>query len=182
MEVSIYNVDTLNRREGGGLTWNADYKFTGWYCNKYAPKNNNATDGVGASELDYDVNEKVIRYADVLLMASEAHMMKPAPDEATARQYINDVRDRAGLDPIDAGLSGSALFDALVLERRLELAMEGHRYFDLIRWGLAADVLVDQPEASSNFKGSFETGKHEVWPIPQQEIDRSGGVLDQNNY
>ena len=182
LEASIYNVDTLNQREGGDLTWNADYKFTGWYCDKYAPKQNNATDGVGTSELDYDVNEKVIRYADVLLLAAEAHMLKSTPEENKTHDYINRVRDRVDLADIDAGLTGQDLFDALVKERRLELAMEGHRYFDLIRWGMAEDVLVDQPEAPSNNKGSFQTGKHEVFPIPQQEIQRSGGVLEQNNY
>ncbi|MCF8226461.1 MAG: RagB/SusD family nutrient uptake outer membrane protein [Bacteroidales bacterium] len=182
METSIYSIDTLNNRQGGGLTWNSDYKYTGWYCNKYAPKQSNRGDGVGASELDYDVNEKVIRYADVLLLAAEAHMMKTAPDEAKTHEYINKVRDRVDLDPIDAGLTGNALFDALVKERRLELAMEGHRYFDLIRWGLASQKLVNQPEAASNFKGSFEEEKHEYFPIPLQEIQRSNGKLEQNNY
>lgn len=182
METSIFNVDSLNSREGGGVTWNADYKFTGWYCNKYAPKKSNAGDGVGASELDYNVNERVIRYADVLLLAAEAHMMKSTPDEGKTRDYINLVRDRVTLAPVDAGLSGIALFDALVIERRLELAMEGHRYFDLIRWGMAGDVLVNQPQATSNNKGSFEVGKHEYFPIPFQEIQRSGGILEQNNY
>ncbi|MEX0981305.1 MAG: RagB/SusD family nutrient uptake outer membrane protein [Bacteroidales bacterium] len=182
METSIFNIDTLNARQGGGLSWNKDYKYTGWYCNKYAPKKSNAGDGVGASELDYNVNERVVRYADVLLLAAEAHMLKSAPEEGKTHQYINEVRDRAGLADIDAGLTGTDLFDALVIERRLELAMEGHRYFDLIRWGLAGDMLVNQPEAPSNNKGSFEVGKHEYFPIPFQEIQRSEGVLEQNNY
>ncbi len=181
MNASIYNVDTLNAQEGD-LSWNKDYKYTGWYCNKYAPKDINEGDGVGASELDYNVNERVIRYADVLLLAAEAHMMKPSPEENKTHEYINRVRDRVDLDPIDAGLTGNALFDALVKERRLELAMEGHRYFDLIRWELADDVLVNQPEATSNNNGSFEAGKHEFFPIPNQEIQRSNGVLEQNNY
>lgn len=182
MNASIYNADTLNAQEGGDLSWNKDYKYTGWYCNKYAPKTIAYGDGVGASELDYNVNERVIRYADVLLLAAEAHMMKTTPEENLTRGYINDVRDRAELGPIDAGLTGNALFEALVKERRLELAMEGQRYFDLIRWGLADDVLVNQPEATSNNKGSFQTGKNEYFPIPNQEIQRSNGVLEQNNY
>ena len=181
LETSIYNIDTLNARQGG-LSFNRDYKYTGWYCNKYAPKKINQGDGIGASELDYNVNERVVRYADVLLLAAEAHMLKSAPEENKTHQYINEVRDRVDLAPIDAGLSGDDLFNALVTERRLELAMEGHRYHDLIRWGIAGDVLVNQPEAPSNNKGSFEVGKHEFFPIPFQEIQRSGGVLEQNNY
>lgn len=182
LEASVYNMDTLNARQGGGLSWNKDYKYTGWYCNKYAPKVISEGDGIGASELDYNVNERVIRYADVLLLAAEAHMMKASPDESKTHEYINLVRDRVDLAPIDAGLSGAALFEALKKERRLELAMEGSRYFDLIRWGIAKDVLVNQPQATSNNKGSFVEGKHEYFPIPNQEIQRSNGVLEQNNY
>lgn len=181
-KVSIYNIDSLNAEQGGNLSWNSDYKYTGWYCNKYAPKEINIGDGIGATELDYNVNERVIRYADVLLLAAEAYMLKPAPDEGKAHDYINMVRDRAGLEDLDPGLSGEALFEAYVEERRLELAMEGHRYHDLIRWGMAGDVLVNQPQAESNNKGSFIEGQHEVFPIPNQEIERSGGVLEQNNY
>lgn len=182
METSIYNVDSLKAREGDDVSWTADYKFTGWYCNKYAPKESNRGDGIGASELDYNVNERVIRYADILLLAAEAHMMKTTPEENKTHDYINMVRDRVSLTPINAGLAGNDLFDALVKERRLELAMEGHRYFDLIRWGMAGDVLVNQPQAPSNNKGSFQVGTHEYFPIPAQEIQRSNGVLEQNNY
>ncbi len=186
MEVSIYNMDSVKAREArdttttGKVTWTSDYKYTGWYCNKYAPKASNRGDNIGASELDYNVNERVIRYADILLLAAEAHMMKPSPDEAKTHEYINDIRERVGLADIDTNLSGDDLFDALVKERRLELAMEGHRYFDLIRWGMASDVLVNQPEATSNNYGSFIEGENELFPIPLQEMERSGGVLEQN--
>ncbi len=180
MNASIYSTDSIKAQEGGNVTWNADYKYTGWYCDKYAPKNSNRGDGIGSPELDYNVNERVIRYADILLLAAEAHMMKPGPDEATARDYINEVRNRVGRPDLDPGLSGPDLFDAYVLERRLELAMEGHRYFDLIRWGMAEDVLVNQPQATSVNKGSFTVGVNEYFPIPLQEIERSGNVLEQN--
>lgn len=181
---SVYSTDSIKAREqrenGTNVTWNEDYKYTGWYCEKYAPKESNKGDGIGASELDYNVNERVIRYADVLLMAAEAHMFKSTPDEAKTHEYINMIRDRVDLPDIDPNLTGDDLFDALVKERRLELAMEGHRYFDLIRWDMAADVLVDQPEAPSNHHGSFIEGENEVFPIPLEEIKRSGNVLEQN--
>ena len=184
MMASVYSTDSVKayekRTSGKNVTWNSDYKYTGWYCNKYAPTEANSGDGVGASELDYNQNERVIRYADILLLAAEAHMMKSAPDESKTHEYINKVRRRAKLSEINTSLSGNDLFDALVIERRLELAMEGHRYFDLIRWGMAADVLVNQPQGPSNNYGSFVEGVNEVFPIPLQEIDRSGNVLKQN--
>jgi starch-binding outer membrane protein, SusD/RagB family len=181
MNASIYSTDSVRASEAVSVTWNSDYKYTGWYCNKFAPKKANQGDGIGASELDYNANEKIIRYPDVLLMAAEAHMFKSSPEEAKTREYINLVRGRVSLPEISASLSGSDLFNALVKERRLELAMEGQRYFDLVRWGLAPSILVNQPVAPSNTKGSFIEGKHEVFPIPFQEIERSGGVLQQND-
>jgi len=179
MNASIYCTDSLKAADAS-ITWVSDYKYTGWYCNKYAPKKVSETDGVGAKELDYNVNQYIFRYADLKLMAAEAHLFKSSPDENTARNYINDVRNRVGLTPVPGSVTGSDLFDALVKERHLELAMEGQRYLDLIRWGLAPSVLVNQPQAESNIYGSFQEGKHEYFPIPQQEIDRSSGGLTQN--
>jgi hypothetical protein len=83
--------------------------------------------------------------------------------------FFNEVRTRAGLDPI----TGVSLSD-IKKERRLELAMEGFRFFDLVRWGDATSVLANR---------GFIQGKHEVFPIPQEEIVNSGGKMTQNdNY
>ena len=68
---------------------------------------------------------------------------------------------------LNLNVSGSALTDAIWLERKYELALEGHRFFDLVRTGQAASTIP-----------GFIAGKHEVFPIPQQEIDISG--LEQN--
>ena len=82
---------------------------------------------------------------------------------------FNKVRDRAGLDPLSA-----VTMDDIKVERRLELAMEGFRYIDLIRWGDAPSVLGDL---------GFVQNKHEVFPIPQDEILNSNNTLVQNeNY
>lgn len=70
------------------------------------------------------------------------------------------------------------------MERRLELALEGHRYFDLVRWGIAKNVL----ESYSQFEGTYlpfyrglvYNSHNDYFPIPQTEIDRSGGTLRQN--
>ncbi|AZQ42840.1 RagB/SusD family nutrient uptake outer membrane protein [Nonlabens ponticola] len=112
-------------------------------------------------------NVRILRYAEVLLMNAEAKSIIGG-DVATP---LNLVRQRAGLDDSD-DLSTEAVWK----ERRLELAFEHDRYFDLVRQGRAEEVL--------NSKGiRFIAGKHEVFPIPQEQIDLSGGALVQNpNY
>jgi tetratricopeptide (TPR) repeat protein len=138
---------------------------TGFYNNKYIKR----IDELGAPDTDLTspLNTKVIRYADVLLMAAEAHNRKPAPNDGLARQYLNEVRDRVDMSHVVA--SGTALTEAIYHERRVELAGEGHHFFDLVRTGKAADQIPD-----------FKKGKNEVFPIPQAEIDLAGAGWKQN--
>lgn len=112
-------------------------------------------------------NDRVIRFADVLLLHAEASFH--IGDESSAHTSLNRVRQRVGLDDVTA--SGDALLDAIYHERRVELAMEGHRFFDLVRTGRAAEEL-----------GSlgFQEGKHHILPIPDLEIVKSNGVYNQN--
>ena len=112
-------------------------------------------------------NVRILRFAEVLLMNAEAKSILGG-DVATP---LTRVRLRAGLNAA-TDLSTLAIWE----ERRLELAFEHDRYFDLVRQGRAAMVL--------NSKGiPFVEGKHEVFPIPQEQIDISGGALIQNpNY
>jgi len=112
-------------------------------------------------------NVRILRYAEVLLMNAEAKSIVGG-DVATP---LNAVRIRAGLNS-----ATDLTTEAVWAERRLELAFEHDRYFDLVRQGRAAQVL--------NSKGiPFVAGKHEVFPIPQEQIDISGGALVQNpNY
>lgn len=129
------------------------------------------------------LNNRQIRYADVLLMYAEAAL--GAGDEATARTYINMVRTRVGLSEI--ALADNA---ALRHERRVELAMEGHRWFDLVRWeGVAGNGLkahmdaykaTETQEAQSHIQ-EFVAGKHEIFPIPQEEIQLNPTEMKQNN-
>lgn len=141
---------------------------TGFYNNKYIKRADEPS--APDDDLTSPVNNKVIRYADVLLMAAEAHNRKPSPNDVLSRQYLNEVRDRAQLG--DVNLSGQALTNAIYHERRVELAGEGHRFFDLVRTGKAVDEI-----------SGFVTGKHELFPIPQAEIDLAGAGWAQNpNY
>lgn len=113
-------------------------------------------------------NDRVIRLADVLLMHAEA--CQQLGDEATAIASLNMVRTRAAVPLIQEGsVSGQALLDAIWHERRVELGLEGHRFFDLVRQGRAAEVLE-----------GFVPGKSELFPIPTAEITLSNGQLTQN--
>jgi hypothetical protein len=144
----------------------APYKNTGLYDQKYLPRKGQTS---GQPELNYLNNYRTIRYSDVLLMAAEALNKKTNPDDVTAQGYLNQVRRRAFGDQLhDVTSTGGTLYTAILNERRLELAMEGERFFDLVRTGQAATVL------GPNFKA----GKHELFPIPDQEIKVSG--LTQN--
>ena len=143
----------------------APYKNTGLYNQKYLPRKGETS---GQIELNYSNNFRTIRYAEVLLMAAEANNRSTAPNDAKAQGYINLVRQRAFNDNLhNITATGTALRQAIWDERRLELGMEGDRFFDLVRTGQAATKLA-----------GFITGKHEVFPIPQVEVDISG--LKQN--
>lgn len=131
---------------------------------KYATRDGETSGEV--RELNYTTNWRLIRYADVLLMAAEAALNS---DPGKALDYVNRVRGRAGADP----LVGTVTFDDIVYERQAELALEGCRFWDLVRWGLANQELSDL---------GFVAGKHEVFPIPKSEIENNPGitVADQN--
>lgn len=127
-------------------------------------------------------NIRILRYADVLLLAAEA--LNENNKQAEALEYLNQVRTRArnsspvplpGLLPNVNIMDQSQLRERVYRERRVELAMEQHRWFDLIRWGRAASVM------QAVGKTSFVEGKNELLPIPQAEIDLTGGAILQNN-
>ncbi len=134
---------------------------TGYYNNKYIKRQGEI--GLPDNDLTSPVNYRVIRYADVLLMAAEAHYQ--SGNTATAQSLVTQIRQRVGIQPIPVNS-----IDVIYRERRYELSGEGHRFFDLVRTGKAAD-----------FIPGFVVGKHELFPIPQVEIDLVGGNWSQNN-
>lgn len=128
-----------------------------------------------STDTQYGHNRRLIRYSDVLLMAAEALNENDQPDEALI--YLNQVRERArqgdeSILPDITETNKEILRDLIIDERRVELALEGHRFWDLVRTGKAEDVLGQY---------GFISGKHELLPIPQSEIDLSQGVLTQND-
>ena len=148
------------------------------------------------------LNNKQIRYADVLLMQAEACCA--LGDDAEAIGYLNEVRNRVGLTPYadassytiitDAGAAVSGtpknptLKEAIRHERRVELAMEAHRWYDLVRWyggsngELAHYFNVDYPKTETSAvddMGTFRAGVNEIFPIPAEEMELNS-ALEQN--
>ena len=111
-------------------------------------------------------NLRILKYSDILLIRAEAAMNLGNTTEALEK--VNQLRVRAGLQ----ALNGITM-DELLKERRLEMAMEHDRWFDLVRTGKALSAM------AANGK-TFLVGTHEVFPIPQNEIILSGGRLLQN--
>jgi starch-binding outer membrane protein, SusD/RagB family len=132
-------------------------------------------------DFDEPINYKVIRYADVLLMAAEAR--NELNDQAGARTYLNQVRARAGVTPVAAGLSQVAMRDAILHERVVELALEQSRWLDLKRQNLLANAAslatVKAHDAEFNF---FTIGKSELLPIPQTEINTNPNARQNPNW
>jgi starch-binding outer membrane protein, SusD/RagB family len=167
--VTVLDIEAYkNANPAFGITYQvAPYKNTGLYNQKYLPRKGETS---GQVELNYLNNQRIIRFADVLLMAAEANNKASAANDIKAQDYLNQVRRRAfGDNAHDVSSTGTTLYQTILDERRMELAMEGDRFFDLVRTGKASSVLGSK----------FVVGKHEVFPIPQTEVDISG--LKQNN-
>lgn len=121
-------------------------------------------------------NRRIIRYTDVLLMAAEALNENNKAGEALT--HLNRVRERAregngSILPAISETNKAALRSLILKERRVELALEGHRFWDLVRTGKAATVL--EPLG-------FQAGKHELLPIPQSEMDLTQNKWQQNPF
>lgn len=128
------------------------------------------------TRMGYWVNIRLIRYADVVLMAAEAANEKGLAGEANAN--LESVRARArGMDmsilPKVLSMDQRVLRDAIRHERRVELGMEFDRFYDLVRWGIASEVL--HAAGKANYQP-----KNALLPLPQSEIDKSKGILVQN--
>lgn len=140
-----------------------------------------------------EMNFRVMRYADVLLMAAEAHNRLGDNDDL-ARKYVNLVRERAKLADLDGTYTGDKLFEAIKTERQLELAFENVRFRDLVRWGDAKTVLKDSGKKTS--LGTYENGVEQffensqagykdynnVLPYPEREISVNPNIKQNPQY
>jgi starch-binding outer membrane protein, SusD/RagB family len=151
----------INNGPGGPVTFAAPHN------KKFREKTPN--DNSQGSGIDH----YIIRYADVLLMYAE--VLNELNDNR-AYNYINMVRNRAGLDNLSV-MSQEQFREHLLLERAWELCFEGERRFELMRTGTYYErVKAWNPQAGAN----IVKGKHELWPIPQREIDINPNLLPNN--
>lgn len=146
------------------------------------------------------LNVNLIRLADVYLMAAECYA--EVPNLGKALEMVNKVRERAGkLAPKKTTGGANAAnyqvgqypafpdkafaLNAIRFERRLELALEGHRFYDLVRWGIAKEVIESYAAFEgiylSAYLGTTVNTHNNYFPIPLSQIDRSGGTLKQNS-
>ena len=176
-----------NRSDSSTYMWSCPgiirLKYTTW------DDETSAADG-RTPELNYATNLRMMRYADVLLMASEANLL--AGNLQAAVDQINPVRARVGLSTYT---TATLSLDKIKLERRLELAFEGSRYQDLVRWGDAETVLKDQGKLiptglmidgvmqyNPNSAAGFHAPKNNMFPIPFNEISSNPNVKQNPGY
>lgn len=169
------NVTVLAPTNG---TYGMSRENSGYYNKKYLVRKDEPT--VSSDPVSYQNNYRVIRYADVLLMAAEAEAQISGPN---AINYLNQVRERAFQNSSrNYPYNGeNNLLEAIYQERRLELAGEGHRFFDLVRTGKAQEAFTAYNNAINNESLSeeeksrrrinFTSGKNEVFPIPLEELN-----------
>lgn len=136
--------------------------YTGYYNKKYIPY---AEANLPDVNLSHSNNYRAIRFSDVLLMAAEAYN-RGSIDDNKARIYTNRVRERANLEAITS--SGNTLTQDIYNERRLELAGEGHRFFDQVRTGQTNTIPGFAP-------------RNVLFPIPRIEIELAGNRWPQND-
>jgi hypothetical protein len=154
---TVFDLKAL--QTAGKAGYIAGYQNTGYFLNKFLPRKTDVRTGGGALELNYKQNTYVIRLADTYLMEAEAL----GGTGARAQALLDAVRARVSLPSVPVSLA------AIKTERRAELAGEGHRFFDLVRWGDAASKLGSR---------GFTAGKNEIFPIPFNELQ--GTKLVQN--
>ena len=195
--------------EHPGKAWIRSQPYAGPYSPKkfiyYRSQEGSFTDASSWTRGYSLMNYNIIRYADVLLMQAEAEV--ELGNLEAARALVNQVRARSansaywvkeydGSAPAanyviseytDPWTDANTARAAVRMERKLELSGEGHRFFDLVRWGIAASALNDYLAYESQYLvtkfggASFTTGKNEYYPIPQSQIDIQGTeVLTQN--
>ena len=149
---TVSNIDSL--KVAGVASYEKGYQNTGYFVQKFAPLQEFYSTIGGDPVLNYPNNVIEMRLADTYLMEAEA-LVRGGGNAAKAQFYLDKVRARVGLPSVPATL------DNIYKERRLELATEGHRWFDLVRTGQAGTALASK---------GFTVGKNEILPIPLAEL------------
>jgi len=159
---TISNIDSL--KQIGLASYEKGYQNTGYFVQKFAPLQEFYSTIGGDPVLNYPNDVMEIRLADTYLMEAEA-LIRGGGSASKAQFYLDKVRARVGLSSVPATLEN------IYLERRLELATEGHRWFDLVRTGQAPAALASK---------GFTAGKNEILPIPLAELANTQLVQNPN--
>lgn len=163
----------------GDVTTITDATLTGWMLIKHFDKYHKENYALKDWGFRTDNDVIIFRYADVLLMYIEAKVEQGggSTSDADAISFINAIRERAGVEKVGASISR----DELRLERRKELAFEGLRYFDIMRWKIAEEVMngfiPNQGGAACKFEKKFYT-----WPFPLSETDINPNLDQKDGY
>lgn len=183
-----------------GNAWIRDAEYAGPFVGikTMIPQSQFATNAAPGENYITGLDVNIIRLADVWLMAAECEV--ELGNLPGALKLVNDVRNRAAnlapkktasganaaaysVKPYPSFANQEQARNAVRFERRLELALEGHRFFDLVRWGVAKETIESyssfEGEYLSSYGGLTFSAASEYWPIPQVEIDRSDGALTQ---
>lgn len=155
-----------------GVEYTTRYQDTHFWLKKYRPMSENCKDCPTSKNLNYNNNKRIYRFAETLLNAAEL-LIETGGSTSEALGYLNQVRQRAGLDNVTQ-------CDILTLlnERHLEFCGEGKRYFDLVRTGYAAQVL--KPDTYNYRTNTWSPSKKHI-PLAQSELD-ADPTLVQNEY
>ena len=189
-EVETFMPGGKDSPDGNG-SWNTSP--TGYSMRKFGDETVDINDWSNMGKAPW----KYFRYAEILLNYAEAKNEISGPDNSVY-DAINKIRTRAGMPNLPAGLSRDAMREQIRNERRIELAYEEHRYFDVRRWMIAMDT--ENKEAGGIYIQKSEDGtlsyeskvalsgksfevQHYWFPIPQDEINASNSKIEQNpNY
>jgi len=147
-------LDIKALKAAGEVNYTEGFQDTGYFLNKFTPRQSDVSTGTGDAVLNYKQNTYIIRLADTYLMEAEAL----GATGARAQALLDAVRARVGLPSVPVSK------DAIKAERRKELAGEGFRFFDLVRWGDASAKLSSR---------GFKSGKNEIFPIPFKEMENT---------
>jgi hypothetical protein len=178
------SLDLYNAYEAGDVRRDAtiiksgQVLWDGWQTSNIAPNArynyksyvSKLVESWGKQDNETNKNLRILRYGDLLLIAAEAY--NELGDTSKALKYMNMVRNRAGLANTNT-TTKTDIRTAIWKERRVEMAMEHDRVFDLRRTKQAGTVMRAHGKA-------YIDGKHDLYPIPQRQIDLANGKLIQN--
>lgn len=190
-DTPLYNSDApYNRRNKifGVNPWTSIPNFDGtrYYIAKWTyARIPGYTQESGGTRLNSEINQRVLRYADILLMYAECVNETDGPT-AECYQYIQKVRTRVNLPDLETakpGLTKQQMRDQIAHERALELGIENHRWYDMLRWGWLddpaklAELKLRDPRDFPSF-----TSSHRYLPIYQGEIDVNKNLVQNSGY